>query len=207
MYYLDMVKGRLYTYAPDSTARRAAQTVIYEILSVLARIMAPILVFSAEEIWQNMPKEGAEVALKHVHLADWPRHNPVFAQDDFAASGKDIESELKPVLELVPLVAAELEALRGKGEIGSSFDAQINLLTKDEIRYKYLESLKPELCEIFKVSQVNVEKRASFDKEIVALKACGAKCVRCWNYSDQVGKSVGHPLICEKCLQAIREEK
>jgi isoleucyl-tRNA synthetase len=203
MYYLDMVKGRLYTYAANSADRRGAQTAIYEVLNVLVRITAPLLVFTTEEIWQNMPKDKKDSSLPSVHLLDWPQKNPVFAQ----------ASDLGVIINLIPDVALRLEEKRGEGVIGSSFDAQIKLLTNNEIRYKYLESLKAELCEIFKVSQVNIENKDKIDAgvtsskypdiAILVAKADGLKCPRCWNYSDTIGKSKEHPLICAHCIKAI----
>jgi isoleucyl-tRNA synthetase len=215
MYYLDMVKGRLYTYAADARERRAAQTVIYEIINYLVRLIAPIFVFTAEEIYAHIPKDGKGKSKESVHLLGWPQRNPLYAQDDLAAQGKDIDTELKPVIELILEVAKVLEEKRGKGEIGSSFEAKIILLTNDEFRYKYLESLKEVLPEVFKVSQVAINKTEAIaegktsstysDIAIIAGKADGKKCVRCWNYSDRVGQSKTHPLICERCLRAIKE--
>jgi len=216
-FYLDRIKGRLYTYATNSPQRRAAQTSIYEVLSVLVRVMAPILVFTAEEIWQNMPKEKKDNSIVSVHLLDWPQRNPLFAQDDLSVERQNIFEELKTVIDLVSEANEKLEEIRGRGEIGSSFDAKINVLTNNEIRYKYLESLKNELPEIFKVSQVeinldynlpNLDKHVraitSPDITIVVSKAEGFKCVRCWNYSQSVGQDKTHPVICNNCLKAIR---
>jgi isoleucyl-tRNA synthetase len=198
MYYLDMVKGRLYTYRPDSVERRAAQTVIYEILNVLARMMAPILVFTAEEIWQNMPRKKNDMAIASVHLLDWPQKNPLFVQQ---------VTELDSVMDLISEVAKALEEKRQTGLIGSSFDAEIILLTNDEFRYTYLTSLKEDLVEIFKVSQVNIVKKNNAKLTIIIQKAKGLKCMRCWNYSISVGKNKAHPSICKRCLKAIGEEK
>ncbi|MFH1640775.1 MAG: isoleucine--tRNA ligase [Candidatus Omnitrophota bacterium] len=203
MYYLDMVKGRLYTYAADSVERRAAQTAIYEILRVLTSMMAPILVFTAEDIFRCMPKEKKDLTFKSIHLSDWPQKNSVFSEESVAADNS-IESELKPVIELIPDIAKALEEKRSSGVIGSSFDAKINLLTNDENRYTFLTSLKEELPEILKASQVCItksDKSVSFAIEVN--KADGEKCVRCWNYSGLVGKDTNHPLICDKCLEAI----
>ena len=215
-FYLDMAKGRLYTYAANSTERRAAQTAIYEILNVMVRLMAPILVFTAEEIWQNMPKEKQDNSVTSVHLLGWPQRNPVFSQDSLFGKGQDIFEELKTIMALLPEVNEKLEEIRGQGKIGSPFDAKINLLTNNTERYKFLESLKDDICEIFKVSQVEIsldenlpdmdrQTRAvtSLDIRIEADKADGAKCVRCWNYSVSVGDNENHPLICGKCLKAI----
>jgi isoleucyl-tRNA synthetase len=213
MYYLDMIKGRLYTCAADSAQRRSAQTVVYETLNVLVRIMSPILVFTAEEIWQHMPRTGKDKAVISVHLLGWPASNPVFAQQDLPAD-KNIAAKLGVIMELIPDVARALEEKRSQGLIGSSFDAKIKLLTNNEIRYTYLESLKGELCEIFKVSQVEVGKQDNLganlgmgsglaDISIEVLKAEGTKCVRCWNYSNSVGSDKAHAMICENCLKAI----
>ncbi|MFH1458627.1 MAG: isoleucine--tRNA ligase [Candidatus Omnitrophota bacterium] len=216
MYYLDMVKGRLYTFAAASRERKAAQTVIYEILYAMVRMLAPICVFTAEEIWQYMSKEESEAALASVHLSAWPEESPLFSQED-VPQDKNIESQLGVILELIPEISKLLEEKRSAGMIGSSFDAQIKLLTKDENRYTYLTSLKEDLLEILKVSQVEVEKKGNLDigvlvqkypdMAVVVEKAEGRKCPRCWNYSISVGRSDKHPMLCIHCLEAIGEKK
>ncbi|MFA7652601.1 MAG: isoleucine--tRNA ligase [Candidatus Omnitrophota bacterium] len=196
MYYLDMAKGRLYTYAANSTERRSAQTVMYDILDCLSRIMAPLLAFTAEDIWRQMPKQKKDSAVKSVHLSDWPSR---------METG---DAELEQVIGMIPEVAKMLEEKRSLGEIGSSFDAKIKLLTKDQNRYIFLESLKDELPEIFKVSQVEVEIQDNYPEfRIEVNKAAGVKCVRCWNYTLTTGKSVKHPLLCAKCEKAIGEQE
>ena len=208
MRYLDMAKGRLYTYRADSVERRAAQTAIYETLRILVRMMAPILIFTAEEIWQSMAKDKNDSIVTSIHLADFPKINQEFAQRGIESSGEmNIDKELGIVFSLMPEAAKALEELRSKGEIGSSFDAQIILLTNDEIQYKYLDSLTGDLPEIFKVSQVKIQRGTGKDIGIVVKKAEGQKCPRCWNYKDSVGISKDHPLICKECLEAVGEEK
>jgi len=205
MYYLDMAKGRLYTYKKDCIERRAVQSALYDILNALVRMAAPILVFTSEEIWQSMPKPGKAPLASSVHLLDWPKPDP----------GHDLEGKgLDQLMQIIPDVAKALEEKRGSGLIGSSFDAQINILTKDQIRYNYLESLKDDLLEIFKVSSVSVRRqddlteglvsRVCPDLAITVGKADGHKCVRCWNYSGTIGSSKEHPELCEKCLTAIK---
>ncbi|MDD2679552.1 MAG: isoleucine--tRNA ligase [Candidatus Omnitrophica bacterium] len=204
MFYLDMVKGRLYTCGKNSQARRAAQSVLYELLDFLVRVAAPILVFTAEEIWQNMPKTSALKNISSVHLLDWPQHKNKLS-DSEAKEMLDFDA---CVIRLIPGIAKLLEEKRGKGEIGSSFDAQIKLLTNSQERYTFLESLKGDLTEIFKVSQVEIELKSGIsDIAIEVSKAAGKKCPRCWNYSLFVGKSEKHPLLCDKCEKAIGEEK
>jgi isoleucyl-tRNA synthetase len=181
-------------------------------------MMAPILVFTAEEIWYTIPKEKKYSSVESVHLLDFPQVNSVFAQAGLeSGGGKNIDQELKVIIELIPEVAKVLEEKRQKGEIGSSFDAKIKLLTNNIERYTFLASLKDDLCEIFKVSQVEIEKQDKLDSDIssvvdfpdisiVASKASGTKCVRCWNYELTVGESKIHPLICRRCEDAIGEE-
>lgn len=220
-FYLDMVKGRLYTYAVDSIERRAAQTVMYETLNVLVRVIAPILVFTADEIWQNMPKEEKDTSVASVHLLNWPTKNKKFAiivEDVPLDESSRVVFEINKAFELIPDITKALEELRSRGQIGSSFDAKIKLLTNNAERYTFLTSLKDDLCEIFKVSQVEIVKQdksgpdaakaANFpDISILASKAEGAKCMRCWNYDVSVGECDAHPLICKRCMVAIGEER
>jgi isoleucyl-tRNA synthetase len=212
MYYLDMVKGRLYTWAANSVERRAAQTVIYEILNVLVRIMTPIFVFTAEEIWQHMPKEKDKSSIKSVHLLEWPNVEDKNIQDFFFLEDDTDLNTFTEIINLIPDISKLLEEKRSEGVIGSSFDAKIILLTNTDFRYTYLESLKIELSEIFKVSAVEIKKEAVLsgawvnDKMGLAVtvhKADGLKCIRCWNYSHTVGKDISHPKICERCLNAL----
>lgn len=217
MYYLDMVKGRLYTYAANSLERRAAQTVMSGVINILTRIMAPVLSFTAEEIWQYMPKEAKYKTVSSVHLLDWPRIGSVFGQLDLPEQ-ESIDEKLNLIISLIPDAAKALELKRCEGLIGSSFDAKINLLTNNEIRYNYLTAFKQDLCEIFKVSQVEIKKEEFTGADLVLSLACpeisikvvkaqGNKCQRCWNYSFSVGENKEHPFICQNCLEAIGGKK
>jgi len=214
MYYLDMIKGRLYTFAPHSPERRSTQAVIYQTLNILVRLMSPLLAFTADEIWQYMPKAGNDAAAASVHLLDWPVWEKIFSQSQRQQIKSDYE-QLKTAIDLIPDVAKALEEKRSQSVIGSSFDAQIILLTNSEIRYTYLRSFCEELPEIFKVSQVCIEKTDKLeglcvcslcnDIAIRVEKAKGIKCQRCWNYSNSVGESREHPLICNRCLKNLGE--
>jgi len=199
MYYLDMVKGRLYTFGAKTSQRRSVQTAIFEVLDMLVRAIAPILVFTADEIWQHMPKDKNSKSVLSVHLLEWPKPETFIPEDD-------VHLRLGEVILRIPLAAKALEELRGKGEIGSSFDARIKLLTKSQERYTFLSSLQDDLCEIFKVSQVEIikEDKPVEEIKIEVTKAEGTKCARCWNYTLDVGKDEVHPLICGNCLTAIR---
>lgn len=199
--YLDMVKGRLYTSAAHSKERRAAQSVMYEVLNCLVRAIAPILVFTAEEIWQNMPKGKNDLNVLSVHLLDWPLYKAGFIGDEKGL----IDDFDRYVMSLIPEVSKALEEKRSQGVIGSSFDARIKLLTNDEKRFKYLSGSKNELCEVFKVSQVDISKldTGALDFSIEVSSAEGKKCERCWNYSLSVSENTSHPLICASCIEAI----
>ncbi|MDD5078800.1 MAG: isoleucine--tRNA ligase [Candidatus Omnitrophica bacterium] len=211
MYYLDMVKGRLYTAGKDSPERRAAQTALYTVVNSLTRLMAPVLAFTAEDIWMHMPKEKTDKGLVSVHLAGWP----VMAVDRAGQKQDKADCErFNDIMRLIPTVTGMLEGKRVSGMIGSSFDAKINVLTKSESWYKYLDSLKAELPEIFKVSRVDITLAGVIDPSAAAdanypdiafqaLKADGTKCERCWNYSQSVGRDPTHNRICDKCLAVV----
>jgi len=205
MYYLDMVKGRLYTAKADSVERRSAQTAIYGILHLLVRLMAPILVFTSEEIWQHIPKEAKDKDIASVHLLSLPNPTEMLAEMHIEKSDVSDKLELGKVFGLIPDITQALEEKRVAGLIGSSFDAKIKLLTNNQEWYNFLGSLKDELLEIFKISQVEIENKGSAGPDIAieVSKAEGEKCQRCWNYSLSIGKSAKHPLICAKCEAAL----
>ncbi|MCM8757635.1 MAG: class I tRNA ligase family protein, partial [Candidatus Omnitrophica bacterium] len=204
MHYLDMIKGRLYTYPGDSLERRSAQTVIYEVLNCLVRMLSPILVFTTEEAYQNMPKNKEFISIKSVHLLEWPQLNPEWKKTD-------IKEELRIIFELIPISAKALEEVRSQGVIGSSFDAKIILLTNKDSYLSYLERLKEDLAEIFKVSEVEILKEEINEnypyriEEIALLvkKADGLKCMRCWNYNLKVTKD--NLQLCPRCLKIVEE--
>ncbi len=211
MRYLDMAKGRLYTFGARSPGRRAAQTVICEVLDVLVRLLAPLLAFTADEIWQNMPHAAADKDIPSVHLSPLRAVSPALR----APEGNSGEAGLDALLQLIPEVSKALEQLRVSGAIGSSFDAAINLLTNRHERYTFLTSLSSDCCEIFKVSQVTVDlaertgagfvqSLAVSDVAFQAVKAAGEKCPRCWNYATTIGSCAEHPALCANCVSAIK---
>jgi isoleucyl-tRNA synthetase len=214
MCYMDMVKGRLYTARADSKARRASQTAMYRVVRDVVKLMAPILPFTAEDIWSFIPKSGVEKDSVSVHMQSWPSLGAGEAGLSVKDAG-DVEYLDSIMAELVPEVTKLLEEKRSAGIIGSSFDAKINLLTKDEKRYTRLKSLKADLSEILKVSEVTVRLSETSgpepdvdannpDAAIVVDKADGKKCERCWNYSTTVGTHSQHTQLCGKCVEAIQ---
>jgi isoleucyl-tRNA synthetase len=204
-FYYDVLKDRLYTKAPNNPSRRSAQTAIYRITSALVRIMAPILVFTAEEIWKYLPK--AKGAPSSVHIA-------LFAEEG------ELRSGLAPARavdwELLAKVRAEvlkaLEAARNEKRINSGLEAKVLLSGHPELRAKLKHHLA-QLPGLFIVSQVDFLTAGApeYKSEIVpslevsVQKADGAKCERCWNYSTHVGENTRYPTVCERCTAALRE--
>ena len=204
--YLDILKDRLYTFVKDSVGRRAAQTTMYEVLNALVRILSPILAFTTEEVFQFMPKEKKDKNKESVHLLDWPA-------EDSKWQNKQIDDQFKDLVSLRPVVLKKLEDYRGTGEIGSSLAAQVIINTDNQKMFDYLNKLQNQLAAFFIVSSVKVEKTKKLNKDLTGntfsgllievKKASGSKCLRCWNYSDTVGKEKEHSSICARCVEAI----
>ncbi|MDT8441638.1 MAG: isoleucine--tRNA ligase [Desulfuromonadales bacterium] len=199
-FYLDVLKDRLYTARADSRQRRSAQTAIYRILDALTRLMAPVLSFTAEEIWGYLPGEREE----SVHLAGFPR---------FEASLVDaaLEAKYARLLDLRGDVAKVLEAARTAKLIGASLDAKVVLCAPAGDLRDLLAEQAEQLAALFIVSQVELvdsltEATAgdSFPELRIAVsKADGDKCSRCWNYATSVGRDAAHPQVCHRCLPAL----
>ena len=192
-FYLDILKDRLYTFAKDSSERRAAQTALYQILLTLTKIISPILCFTAEEIWKCIPGIKEE----SVHLCSWPE------------VGQKIDKQLKEkwdkLFEIRNKVCEPLEEKRVKKEIGSPLEAKVVLKVGDEkLRGLLKKGEKNLLCSIFIVSQVEI-KKGKEDLEIVIEHAEGNKCARCWNYSESVGKDKKYSDLCERCVKVIED--
>jgi len=205
-FYFDVLKDRLYTKAPNSASRRSAQTTIYKITSALVRIMAPILVFTAEEIWRYLPKAPDEASSVHVAL---------FPDDGELRSG--ISATQSANWDLLAKVRGEvlraLETARNEKKINSGLEAKVLLNGNPELKAK-LKNYLAQLPGLFIVSQVDFFSAggtADYKSELVASlevsvqKADGAKCVRCWNYSLHVGESARYPTVCERCMAALAE--
>ena len=205
-FYYDVLKDRLYTKAPNSGSRRSAQTAIYKISNGLVRIMAPILVFTAEEIWKYLPKAAAEASSVHVAL---------FPEDGELRSG--LAPERSANWDLLAKVRGEvlraLEAARNEKKINSGLEAKVLLNGNPELKAKLKNNLG-QLPGLFIVSQVDFFSAggaADFKSELVPSlevsvhKADGAKCERCWNYSTHVGENARYPTVCERCTAALAE--
>lgn len=204
-FYLDVLKDRLYTFAPDSRKRRSAQTALREILETLIRLLAPILVFTADEAWEYLPGAGRE---ESVHLAALPESNPDLIDDE-------LDYNWERILAVRQEVSRALESARSEKMIGGSLEARINLVLPEELR-EIFEAYKEELSAIFIVSQVELgseggteelvarESEAPAGLRVGVYKADGRKCGRCWNFRTEVGADEEHPDLCDRCLSATR---
>ena len=188
--YFDIIKDRLYIFAPRSVARRSAQTALYEITDKLCRLLAPILAFTADEAFENLPNQ----TITSVHLAEFPR---VSGTDD-----SKLLTDWERIFSIRDEVLKALEEARGAKVIGSSLEAKI-ILTVDKDTTYFLLNYFEDLRYIFIVSQVEVHEEDKFNVEIQ--RADGAKCERCWNYSTRVGEFEKYPTVCERCFAALAE--
>jgi isoleucyl-tRNA synthetase len=203
--YFDIIKDRLYTAAPRNAARRSAQTALYQIADALARLLAPILVFTADEIWENMTTSSTETGNAHalaasVHLAEFP-----FAE---GAHDEKLQAQWERIFAVRDLVLRALEEARAAKIIGSGLEARVQLFASGDT-LELLERYRDELRYIFIVSQVelfsSVGDETSDAVRVQIERADGEKCERCWNYSVRVGKSERYPTACERCVAALAE--
>jgi isoleucyl-tRNA synthetase len=206
-FYLDVLKDRLYCDEAASPARRAAQTVFSEVLSTMVRLMAPVLAYTAEEIWPYM--DPALQTTESVHLAAMPEVEPAY-QDETLATTWD------KLLAVRSEVTKCLEGARSDKAIGSSLEAKV-IIGADGTLKKLLEAHRDQLPELFIVSAVDlaapdsVPDVAMRSDEIVGLavaweRAPGKKCERCWVFKEDVGSSTDHPTLCGRCVDSIRAE-
>ena len=198
-FYLDIIKDRLYTSRANSVERRAAQTTMYEILSCLVRMLAPMTCFTAEEIWSYMPHKKGENT-ESVMLEFYPKANEKYEDDA-------LEAKWAKYIALKDEVAKKLELARANKELGLSLEAKVTLYCEGE-EYEFLKGKEELLKQILIVSDVEInENRRNEDKEVPIgvriSKAEGEKCERCWNYSKTVGESAEYPTLCERCRDNI----
>lgn len=190
--YLDVLKDRLYADAADSLSRRSAQTVLASILGTLVRALAPVLSFTAEEVWSFMPSSMRDE--ESVLLADWP------VVEVPAVQGAELRASYAEVLVAREFVTKALEDARNAKTIGKSQEARVVLSAPAEA-YAVLSAHPPtELAELFIVSDVELAPADGYGVEILA--AAGEKCPRCWNYRT-LGADSAHPEVCERCAGVL----
>lgn len=205
-FYLDVIKDRLYCEGRDSSKRRSGQTAIYEILDAMVRLLAPLLAFTSNEIWQAMPHH-AGAAPAHVMLNDMPK-----ARADWTLSPEDAEFWAAS-LRLRDDVNKALELARAEKLIGKPLDARVTLYVSDEAAEAFKRIARQDLATLFIVSRVDVVygpgegvSAAQFTGVTVQVQPSAApKCPRCWTRSDETGTEPDHPELCPRCVRAIAE--
>jgi isoleucyl-tRNA synthetase len=202
-FYLDIIKDRLYTMRADSRGRRSAQTAMYHILEALARWLAPILSFTAEEVWQHMPGRRGDSVLLTTWYDGWPE-----LPADSGAIGSD---DWRQIIAVRDAVNRELETLRTSGAIGSALNANVHLYVNGEMATA-LRKLGGELRFVLITSGAEIYDDDAPDSatattiEGVAVKVeplTHTKCTRCWHHREEVGSQPEHPELCARCVENV----
>jgi len=196
-FYLDSLKDRLYTLAPDAPERRSAQTVLWEIFTAVTRMMAPVLSFTAEEAWLTARAEIDPALEESVFLSDFPACPAAWADEALLARWEKIMAVRETVTKAI-------EEQRQAGVVGSSLEAAITLRTSDEETRKFLDSAGALWAQVCIVSEAAVEFDAAAPAlEVRAVKAAGDKCPRCWQWRRDIGANPAHAGVCGRCAAAM----
>jgi isoleucyl-tRNA synthetase len=201
--YLDVLKDRMYTFAPTSKERLSAQTTLYKITDALVRLVAPILTFTADEVWSYMPKvEGMPAS---VHLAEFP------VPSDLAPdSSSSLVSDWLDLLQWRSEVLKELEAARKEKLIGKALEAKVEIGASDEgyeLLISFMENHKGQLEELVNVSEIvlNSLPAESYLSEVAVARSAATKCERCWRHVNDTAPYGPWPTVCGRCAKALDE--
>jgi len=201
-FYLDILKDRLYSNAPDAPTRRAGQTALHAVLDTLVRLYAPILCHTAEEVWRAMPWAKPAESL---HLADWPVVRPEL-------HAPELEAAWAKLLQVKGDVARELEKLRAAKSIGTSTQAEVVLFAGKPEWVQLLEGRRSQLAMLFQVARADLAAAAPGGGVagqdvpgliVKASKTALPRCERCWNYTSTVGADPAHPALCGRCVTVL----
>jgi len=208
-FYFDVLKDRLYTKAPKNKSRRSAQTVVWKIADALVRLAAPVLVFTAEEIWKYLPKTAGSPESAHMAL---------FPEAEALACGISAKEAQKweRLAQVRSAVLVALEQARAAKAIGGGLEAKVRLHANSKAPglQELLQEKGSLLPALFIVSQVAVDPAETDGLQpsetlpglaVKIERADGKKCVRCWNYSTHVGENTRYPTVCERCSEALAE--
>ena len=191
--YFDILKDRLYTFAPKSAGRRSAQTALYRIVDSYARLLAPVLVFTADEIWEHMPGRHEP----SVHLTEFPKTE---AHD----GDKELLETWEKMFAVRSVIQKALEEKRNDKVIGSSLEAKVRVKAGGAT-LDLLQRYEDHLASLLIVSEVVLEQGEGDTVEIEVAHANGAKCERCWNWSETVGQEPRYPTLDARCVRQIEE--
>lgn len=204
--YFDVLKDRLYTFAPNSPARRSAQTAIWRIAEAMVRLVAPIMSFTADEIWEHLPKVAGRSP--SVHVEKFPQAKDVYGSDISAATLTELERDWTVLMSVRDEALKALEVARQNKTIGAALEATIRVAAPESI-YATIKKYEAQLRPLLIVSGAEVAAAASGNGSagvsVEVMRAAGEKCERCWNYSQRVGEDRDYPTICERCSAAIQE--
>ncbi|WP_293966118.1 isoleucine--tRNA ligase [uncultured Eubacterium sp.] len=201
-FYFDVLKDRLYTTAPDSKSRRAAQTVLYKVLDALTLILTPILAFTCDEIWTAMKHDKSR-------NPEGPLFNSI-PTADYIETDESFIAKWDRIHEIRTDVQKALELARNEKVIGKPLEAKVTLYADGELA-DFLKSELKSLPEIFITSAVEIaDGEGEFKGDVKGLsitvnKADGEKCERCWKFSDTVGQDSEHPTLCAHCAETMKQ--
>ncbi len=206
--YFNVLKDRLYTANAKTKKARSARTVLVIMLEHLTRILAPILSFTAEEIWTTYRKEFSPDSPESIFMETFDNLETLTAKKDMDA----IEKKWDTLLATREPVKKALEVIRSTKVIGDSLEGQVVLAAEDADLAALLADNVASLPMLYIVSHVKIVKKAELKNilsemngiSVDAFKADGVKCVRCWNYAETVGKDQEHPELCHRCVEAVR---
>jgi isoleucyl-tRNA synthetase len=208
-FYFDVLKDRLYTFAPTSPARRSAQTAIWRIGEALVRLLAPIMSFTCEEVWQYLPKVAGRADSVHVTL--FPKGSDIIGDPTGLVKAFDLpqQNDWNNLRAVRDNVLQALEFARNGKQIGGGLEAQVTI-EATEPAYSLLSKYRDQLRYLFIVSAVDLkqgtpENGSTGGIQAHVAKADGAKCERCWNYSTHVGEDQTYPTVCERCSAVLKE--
>jgi isoleucyl-tRNA synthetase len=204
--YFDVLKDRLYTAAPSSRARRSGQTAVWRIGEALVRLVAPIMTFTADEVWKFLPKVSDRP--ESVHIAYFPASKDITGSGVDPAAAKVVRSDFDTLMKVRDEVNKALEVPRKEKIIGTGLEAAVTIHAPQDV-YTVLNKYPNDLRFLLLVSKAEVKLAGNGNPgstlHVDVTKAPGGKCDRCWNYSTEVGKSERYPTVCERCLAVLEE--
>jgi isoleucyl-tRNA synthetase len=204
--FIDVVKDRLYTSAPSSHGRRSAQTATWRIAEAMVRLVAPIMSFTADEIWSFLPAVAGRE--ESVHLAQFPKAEEITGTVSDPASGQAGWKDFEALMKVRDAALKALEVARQEKTIGSALEAVVTISAPSEL-VPLLERYRTDLRFLLIVSGVEVKPSSGGNGNtplhVLIEKAPGQKCERCWNYSTHVGENDRYPTVCERCSAALVE--
>jgi isoleucyl-tRNA synthetase len=194
-FYADIVKDRLYCEEPGGLSRRAAQTVLYILARDMARVLAPVLSFTSEDVWKFLP--GEDDKPESVFLAGFPKGDEAWEDEELLERWSAIRA-------IRSVVTKELEELRTAGAIGNSLQASVTIKASGETLELLKDVGEENLSDVFLVSELAIEE-GSKEIEVEAKKTEAAKCPRCWRHGHGVGEVAEHPGLCARCGAVVND--